>query len=140
MYGFISSVFYAKLWSVLLVEETLASHSQNLSHNVVSSTMFNEGTNFSYVYRWWWIIMYGFISTVFFMQNWCPYFAFFQCTQWSSVCTKGQTKFTKQYHLTSETSVFEKQRTGLWFVFQSPVGTIVPSCTWSRSVPCCYLR
>ena len=47
-------------WSVLLVEETgvpgenhrpVASHSQTLSHNVVSSTMFNEGTNFSYVYR-----------------------------------------------------------------------------------------
>ena len=33
-------------WSVLLVEETVASHSQTLSHNVVSSTMFNEGTNF----------------------------------------------------------------------------------------------
>jgi hypothetical protein len=41
-------------WSVLLVEETEGpgeSHSQTLSHNVVSSTMFNEGTNFSYVYR-----------------------------------------------------------------------------------------
>ena len=38
-------------WSVLLVEETVASDSQTLSHNVVSSTMFNEGTNFSYVYR-----------------------------------------------------------------------------------------
>ena len=47
-------------WSVLLVEETgvpgenhrpVASHSQTLSHNVVSSTMYNEGTNFSYVYR-----------------------------------------------------------------------------------------
>ena len=47
-------------WSVLLVEETgvpgenhrpVASHSQTLSHNVVSSTMFNEGMNFSYVYR-----------------------------------------------------------------------------------------
>jgi hypothetical protein len=92
---------------------------------------------------------------VFLIQNWCPYFAFFQCTQSSSVFTKGQTKFTKQYCLTSETSVFEKQRTGLWLedacakrwsgvliehmnrgVFQSPVGTIiVPSCTWSRSVP-----
>ena len=58
--------------------------------------------------------MYGFISTVFFMQNWCPYFAFFQCTQSSSVFTKSQTKFTKQYRLTSETSAFEKQRTGLW--------------------------
>jgi hypothetical protein len=23
-------------------------------------------------------------------------------------------------------------------VFQSPVSTIVPSCTWSSSVPCCY--